>query len=96
MPAARLQQETTCQFSAVSPILTAMITVEEIERAVEELPPSDVARLAAWLAEYDAKVWDKQMEEDSAAGRLDFLFEEARSERKAGKLRDWPSEQGKA
>ena len=26
-----------------------MSTVEEIERAVEQLPPEDIARLAAWL-----------------------------------------------
>jgi len=39
--------------------------------------------------ELDAKNWDKQMEEDAASGKLDFLFSEADQERKAGKLRDW-------
>lgn len=73
-----------------------MKTVEEIEQDIRQLPPSGVARLSAWLAELDAKNWDKQMEEDSASGKLDFLFDEADKERNAGKLRDWPSAQGKA
>ena len=33
-----------------------------------------------------------QMDEDAAAGKLDFLFDEADRERKAAKLRDWPEE----
>jgi len=76
-------------------MIVSMTTVEEIEHAVTELAPSELSRLAAWMREYDAKVWDGQMEEDSASSRLDFLFEEAESERKAGKLRDWPSAHGK-
>ena len=73
-----------------------MKTIEEIEQEIQELPVPDVARLSAWLIEYDAKVWDKQMEEDSASGKLDFLFDEAAKERKAGKLHEWPVEQDKA
>ena len=73
-----------------------MKTVEEIEQAIQELTPAGVAKLSAWLAEYDAKVWDKQMEEDAASGRLNFLFDEADKERKSGKLRDWPPEHDRA
>ncbi|MFZ4397454.1 MAG: hypothetical protein ACOYOU_17720 [Kiritimatiellia bacterium] len=72
-----------------------MTTVEEIEHAVAELAPSELSRLTAWLREYDAKVWDGQMEDDSKSGRLDFLFEEAEKERNVGKLRDWPLTRGK-
>jgi hypothetical protein len=40
--------------------------------------------------------WDAQIDSDSAAGKIDFLFEEADSEGKAGTLRDWlPSTQPK-
>ena len=67
-----------------------MSTVEEIERAIEQLPPQDVTRLAGWLLKRDNDAWDKQMAEDSAAGRLDYLFDEAQAERSAGTLRDWP------
>jgi hypothetical protein len=34
--------------------------------------------------------WDAQIDSDSAAGKIDFLFEEADSEGKAGTLRDSP------
>lgn len=65
-------------------------TVEEIQTAVKRLPRADVTRLAAWLAECDAALWDQQMDADAAAGRLDFLAEEAEREYPAGALRDWP------
>ena len=76
--------------------LAIMKTVEEIEHEIQELPVPDVARLSAWLSEYDGKVWDRQMDEDAASGKLDSLFEESEKERKAGKLRIWPSPQDKA
>ncbi len=40
----------------------------------------------------DQAAWDKQIEADSASGKLDFLFEEAEKERAAGTLRDWPED----
>ena len=55
------------------------------------LPPTDRAKLATWLARKEAQDWDVQMDEDSVLGKLDFLFEEAESERRAGKLKDWPT-----
>ena len=67
-----------------------MSTVEEIERAIEELPPDDVSKLTDWLIQRRNEQWDRQMDKDSASGKLDFLFEEADAERAAGKLRDWP------
>jgi hypothetical protein len=30
-----------------------------------------------WFAEFDAEIWDRQFEEDVAAGRLDGLAEQA-------------------
>jgi hypothetical protein len=70
-----------------------MSTVEEIERAIEQLPPQEWSRLSRWFAERDNALWDHQMAEDSASRKLDFLFKEAAEERKAGQLRDWPSTQ---
>jgi len=34
--------------------------------------------------------WDEQMDQDCAAGRLDFLFDEASREAEEGLLREWP------
>jgi hypothetical protein len=63
-------------------------TVEEIENAIGRLNREDYARLIEWLQEQQE--WDKQMDRDAASGRLDFLREEARSDRDAGLLREWP------
>jgi hypothetical protein len=65
-----------------------MSTVEEIERAVRELPPEELALFRAWFAEFDASVWDRQIEADVAAGRLDKLAEEALRDLREGRCTD--------
>ena len=62
----------------------------EIKRAVDALSSVELADLAAYVRERDTAAWDAQIEEDAAAGKLDFLFEEAEAERANGELRDWP------
>ena len=69
-----------------------MSTVEEIAQAAEQLPPAEFARLASWVGARNHAMWTRQMERDAAAGKLDFLFDEADAERKSGALHDWPSE----
>ncbi|MBD2507928.1 hypothetical protein H6G91_11675 [Nostoc muscorum FACHB-395] len=54
-----------------------MSTLNEVELAVSQLSPEDLAAFRAWFAEFDAAAWDKQIEEDVAAGRLDELAEKA-------------------
>ena len=60
----------------------------EIKSAVRELSPKELAELAAFVAQQDSTAWDAQMESDAVSGKLDFLFEEADSERAAGTLRE--------
>jgi hypothetical protein len=62
-----------------------MTTVEQITGAVKRLPKKDLARFRKWFAEYDATVWDRQLEQDVAAGRLDKLAREALRDHKAGR-----------
>jgi hypothetical protein len=64
--------------------------VKSIEAEISQLSREEVRQLALWLTEYDFKLWDRQIEEDSQAGRLNSLFEEAETGRKQGTLRDWP------
>lgn len=64
-----------------------MSTVDEIERAVTDLSPEDLSQFRAWFLEYDAQVWDRQIEEDVAAGRLDDFAEEALADYRAGRTR---------
>jgi hypothetical protein len=54
-----------------------MSAVDEIEQAIRALGPADLAALRDWFAAFDAEVWDRQLEQDVAAGRLDRFAEEA-------------------
>jgi hypothetical protein len=67
-----------------------MDRVEEIETAIDRLPPEDYQRIVAWLREREQSRWDEQMDRDSSAGKLDFLFMEAEDESAVGPLREWP------
>ena len=62
------------------PYHPAMSKVEEIEQAIEKLSIEELAEIRAWL-------WDRDIERDAAAGRLDHLAEEALSEYRSGKAR---------
>jgi hypothetical protein len=67
-----------------------MRSVEEIEAEIAKLTPSEVLHVAEWLAEYRAELWDKQIEEDAASGKLDRFIEEALDEHRQGKTRPLP------
>jgi len=60
------------------------MTIQEIEQAITELSPDELARLREWFDEYFAQVWDEQIERDAASGRLDKLIAEANEEYNAG------------
>ena len=63
------------------------MSVLEIEAAIAELPTSDVTTLAEWFAEYQEQLWDKQIEADAKAGRLDHLINRAKQHIREGKTR---------
>lgn len=65
-----------------------MENVKSIEKAVELLPPSDLAEFRRWFAEYDAAAWDKQIEQDAATGKFDGLAAEALADYHAGTARE--------
>jgi hypothetical protein len=64
------------------------MSTTEIKRAIEQLPPEELARLRAWFAEFDGARWDRQFEDDVAAGRLDKLANEAISDLRQGRCTD--------
>ena len=68
-----------------------MSRVEEIEAAIEGLEPDEYRHIVQWFRLREQRRWDEQMDADSAAGKLDFLFDEAESEAAKGLLREWPS-----
>ena len=61
-----------------------MSTAIEIEQAIAQLSPEELARLREWFAEFDAGRWDRQFEADVAAGRLDALAKEALADLRQG------------
>jgi len=64
------------------------MTMEEIKNAVVSFPVNDYRQFRHWFLERDWAQWDKQIQADSASGKLDFLVEEAMDEKSRGKLRD--------
>ena len=65
-----------------------MTKVHEIQAAIESLPKEEYIRLRQWFSERDWDEWDKQIEEDSKAGKLDFLTREASEEKTNRRLKD--------
>ena len=62
-----------------------MSTLEEIEAAVQRLPPAKRAEFRAWFLSFDASNWDQQMENDMSTGKLGWLANEAISDNQAGR-----------
>jgi hypothetical protein len=65
-----------------------MSEFEEIEAVIQQLSPDQMAVFRAWFAEFDAAAWDRQIAEDEAAGRLDWLIDEALDDLDAGRCTD--------
>jgi hypothetical protein len=65
-----------------------MSTIQEIQTAISELSPEELSVFRAWFAEFDAKVWDQEFEQDVTAGRLEALAEEALRDLREGRCTD--------
>ncbi len=63
----------------------SLMSVMELEEAVSRLAPGELAEFRAWFAEYTAARWDRQLDEDAQAGRLDALAAEALEDLKDGR-----------
>jgi hypothetical protein len=65
-----------------------MTSVQEIEAAVERLAPEQMAQFRAWFEAFDASEWDRRIEQDVTAGRLDWLANEGLEDLSAGRCTD--------
>ncbi len=65
-----------------------MTTAEDIEKAIEQLPPDELARFRALCEEFDARRFDAAIERDAAAGKLDAHANEAIAAHRAGRSRE--------
>jgi hypothetical protein len=52
------------------------------------LSPEELSVFRAWFAEFDAKLWDQEFEQDVVTGRLEALAEEALRDLREGRCTD--------
>jgi len=64
--------------------------VQEIETAIQKLKPQEIHEVADWLQELREELWDKQIQADAKAGKLDKLMEEAKQDYLAGRCKPLP------
>jgi hypothetical protein len=65
-----------------------MTTPEDIEKAIEQLDPRELARFRVWFEVFDADRFDAAIENDAHAGKLNAFAEEALAAHRAGRFRD--------
>jgi len=72
-----------------------MSTVAEIIDAVRHLTEEEKDEFLDRLREIEFEdAWDRQMEADAKAGKLDFLVRQADEATRSETLRDWPGRTG--
>ncbi|MBZ9997557.1 hypothetical protein [Mesorhizobium sp. BH1-1-4] len=64
-----------------------MTKLEQIEKSITELSPEELKAFAAWFEALRADQWDKQIEADANAGRLDKLAAQGLADHRAGRTR---------
>jgi ABC-type phosphate transport system auxiliary subunit len=62
-----------------------MTKLEQIEKSIEDLSDRELKELAAWFDELRWQRWDRQLEADVAAGRLDRFIADAKAAIAAGR-----------
>ena len=65
-----------------------MTTADEIKQAVLSLSEAEYAKIIDWLHELAEDAWDREIEADAKAGRLDFLKAEVEQARREGTLKE--------
>ncbi len=61
------------------------MSIEELQTAIAQLPAEELDRFSRWFEEYLAEQWDRQIEADILAGRLDAAGRRANAEAEAGR-----------
>ena len=62
--------------------------IREIEKKVKDLDRTGLAVFRDWFRKFDSDAWDRQIERDSRAGKLEKLAQRALQAHKAGKTRE--------
>jgi hypothetical protein len=62
-----------------------MSRIEQIEDQIRELTHDELSALRSWFLEFDAELWDRQIEADARNGKLHSLVEQALEDHKSGR-----------
>jgi len=60
-------------------------TIEDIEKAISQLPQDELRKFRDWYEKFDSDAWDEQIEKDAKNGRLDAIANAAIAAHKDGK-----------
>ena len=61
------------------------MSIEELQTAVSDLPVDEFTKFSQWFEEYLAERWDRKIEADILAGRLDAAGQKADEDFEAGR-----------
>jgi hypothetical protein len=61
-----------------------MSAVDDIEKQIQGLSSAELAQFRAWFQEFDWSVWDRQIERDVGAGKLDTAADKALRAHRSG------------
>jgi hypothetical protein len=64
------------------------MTIEDLEKAVAKLPPDQLAQFRVWFEEFDAARFDRKIERDAKAGKLDRMADRAVDDFRKGRARE--------
>ena len=59
------------------------LAVQDIEKAITELPTEQLQQFHQWYEKFDAQGWDEQIKQDAMSGKLDNLAQMAVAEQYA-------------
>ncbi|HQR43781.1 MAG TPA: hypothetical protein PLX97_13900 [Gemmatales bacterium] len=62
------------------------MSLKDIERAITQLPASELTELANWFQDYLDDEWDRELEQDVKSGKLDSMLRQAQTELDAGRV----------
>ena len=64
------------------------MTIEELQKGVEDLLPDELARFRAWYEQFDAALFDAKIERDAGNGTLDRVLAKSDEDFRAGRFRE--------
>ena len=64
-----------------------MSKVKDLEQQIKALSPEELGQFREWFLEFDWVLWDRRLERDVRAGKLDAMAEKALRDHAAGKTK---------